>query len=245
MCDEALHPDRLLNSVASETVIGEAVAMSQPHVAAVNVGKIRPVPWRSTSRTAIEKRPALGPVAAHTLGLDGDEVGDTRHHGGVDQAVYAYAREDLDRWQELLGRALRNGQFGENLTTVGVEVTGAVIGELWHVGTAVFEVSVPRIPCGTFRDFMDERRWVRRFTEEGRPGAYLRVVQQGVLAAGDAVLVTNRPSHGLTIGEAFCAMTGDRSLTPRLLEAPELPAKVQDQARQLLRAAPTGPEASA
>ncbi len=219
--------------------------MSAPHLAAVNVGAIRSVPWRSTRRTAIDKRPVLGPVEVRTLGLAGDQVGNPKHHGGVDKAVYAYARENLDRWQELLGRALRNGQFGENLTTVAVEVTGAVIGELWHVGTAVLEVSVPRIPCGTFRDFMDERRWVRRFSEEGRPGAYLRVVQEGVLAASDAVRVTDRPSHGLTIGEAFRAMTGDRSLTPRLLEAPELPAKVQDQARQLLRAASTGPEASA
>ncbi|MDP9417720.1 MAG: MOSC domain-containing protein [Actinomycetota bacterium] len=212
--------------------------MPAPHLATVNVGTIRAVPWRSANRTAIDKRPALGPVAARTLGLEGDQIGDTKHHGGVDQAVYAYAREDLDRWQELLGRDLRNGQFGENLTTVGVDVTGAVIGERWQIGTAVLEVAVPRIPCGTFRDFMDEPRWVRRFTEEGRPGAYLRVVQEGVLAAGDTVRVGERPEHGLTVGATFRAMTGNRELTTRLLEAPQLPAKVRDNARQVLSSPP-------
>ncbi len=208
--------------------------MTPPRLASVNAGRVRSAPWGSLRRTAIDKRPVLTPVTVRTLGIAGDEVGDTKHHGGVDQAVYAYAREDLDHWQDRLGRDLRNGQFGENLTTVGVDVTGAVIGERWGVGTAVLEVSVPRIPCRTFQDFMEERRWVRRFTEVGRPGAYLRVLQEGVLAAGDVVEVLTRPRHGVTIAETFRALSGERDLVPRLLEAPELPDETHEYARRIL-----------
>ncbi len=208
--------------------------MTSPHVQSVNLGTIKAGPWGSLRRTAIDKRPVNGPVRVRTLGIESDQIADTKHHGGVDQAVYAYAREDLDDWQEPLGRDLRNGQFGENLTTYGVDVTGAVIGERWRIGTALMEVATPRIPCSTFKDFMHEPRWVRRFTEHGRPGAYLRVVEEGVVCAGDPVEVVARPAHGVTIGETFRALTGDRGLVPRLLEAPELPAEKHEYARRVL-----------
>jgi MOSC domain-containing protein YiiM len=142
-------------------------------VQTVNVGTgavIRP----GGRATGIDKRPVTHPMEVRApgprgtgSGLVGDDICDHRHHGGDDQAIYAYAREDLDRWAELLGRPLANGVFGENLTTLGVDVTGAVIGERWRIGDDVVgEVSLPRIPCGVFRTWMGERQWVKRFTAE-------------------------------------------------------------------------------
>lgn len=204
----------------------------------VNVGVPRPVPWGRVKRSAIDKRPVNGRVRVRRLGVEGDEQADTVDHGGVDQAVYAYAVEDLDFWVEQLSRAVERGRFGENLTTAGVDVTGAVIGERWRVGGVLLEVSCPRIPCSVFAGWMDEPRWVRRFTAEGRPGAYLRVVEEGELGAGDAIEVVHRPEHGLTLGETFRALTGDRRLVPRLLDAPELPAESHEYARSVLGRAP-------
>jgi MOSC domain-containing protein YiiM len=110
------------------------------HVRSVNVGMPRKAVWAEIGRTSIDKRPVTGPVAVARLGLDGDQVSDTRHHGGVDQAVYAFAREDLDFWAGELGRDVRDGQFGENLTTEGIDVNEAEIGERWRIGTAELEV---------------------------------------------------------------------------------------------------------
>jgi MOSC domain-containing protein YiiM len=162
----------------------------------------------------------------------GDRIGNLRDHGGPDQAVYAYAREDAAWWSAELGRDLPPGSFGENLTTEDVDVTGAVIGERWAVGSAVFEVSCPRIPCTVFAGFWDVRDLVKRFTVRGTPGAYLRIVTAGDVGAGDTIEVVHRPAHGLTIGETFRGLTGDRSLAPRLVAAPELPAKLRDRARK-------------
>lgn len=186
--------------------------------------------------TAIDKRPAPGAVRVHRLGLDGDRQYDTRHHGGVDKAVYAYAREDARWWEQDLGRALSPGAFGENLTTEGLDVTGAVIGERWRVGDVLLEVAWPRIPCRTFSGFWDVRDLVKRFTARAAPGAYLRVVEEGTVAAGDAVDVVERPGHGVTIGEVFRARSGERALVPRMLQAPALPEEAQDWARKVLAA---------
>ncbi|CAN5593441.1 MOSC domain-containing protein [soil metagenome] len=186
-------------------------------------------------RTGIDKRPAPGPVRLGTLGVDGDTVCDVRHHGGIDQAVYAYAEEDRRWWQDELGAELdfdlAAGSFGENLTTVGLPVTDAVIGETWRVGGALLEVCVPRIPCRTFAGFWNVDKLIKRFTEAGRPGAYLRVLEEGTVEAGDAITVLDRPAHGLTLGETFRAMTGDRGLAAKLLTAPQLPAPVLADAK--------------
>ncbi|WP_329395524.1 MOSC domain-containing protein [Streptomyces lydicus] len=195
----------------------------------VNVG--RPAPTDHTDApggTGIDKRPVDGPVAVTApgpkgsggSGLAGDAVVDLRHHGGDDQAVYAYAREDLDAWERELGRELANGVFGENLTTSGVEITGARIGERWRVGPRLLlEVSCPRIPCRTFQGWLGEHGWLRRFTRAGVPGAYLRVIEPGEIRAGDGVERVHRPAHEVTIGLMFQALTTRRELLPRLLEA--------------------------
>lgn len=195
----------------------------------VNLGQ--PIPSEYTDAeggTGIDKRPVDGPVAVTApgpkgtggSGLAGDAVVDLRHHGGDDQAVYAYAREDLDDWQRELGRELANGFFGENLTTSGVEVTGARIGERWRVGPQLLlEVTSPRIPCRTFHGWLGERGWLKRFTQAAVPGAYLRVIEAGEIRAGDAVEVVHRSDHEVTIELMFRALTSRRELLPRLLEA--------------------------
>ena len=115
--------------------------------------------------------------------------------------------------------------FGENLTTSGLDVDGAVVGERWRVGSALLEVTGPRIPCATFAAWMGERGWVRRFTERGRTGAYLAVVEPGVVGAGDAVEVLGRPGHGITVPEVFRAFTGDDGEAERVLAAGVLGAE--------------------
>jgi MOSC domain-containing protein YiiM len=192
-------------------------------VRTVSVGRPREAGWAGIGRTAIDKAPVPGPVHVGPLGVAGDQVADTRYHGGPDQAVYAFAREELDRWAAELGGELRDGEFGENLTTEGIAVDDAELGERWQVGAVLLEVASVRIPCNDFKTWLgrgghDNRAWVRRFTEHGRPGAYLRVLEAGELAAGDEIDVVHRPGHGVTAALMFRAVTTDHGLLPRLLE---------------------------
>jgi MOSC domain-containing protein YiiM len=203
----------------------------------VNLGQPRPSSGGETKVTAIDKRPAEGPVmvtpalAKGSAGLAGDQVCDVRHHGGPDQAVYAYAREDLDFWAAELGRSLENGVFGENLTTAGLDVNGALIGERWRVGSdVILEVSRPRIPCHTFQGWMALGGWIKRFTQAGRSGAYLRVIEPGEIGAGDEVEVVHRPEHEVSVAVCFRALTLEPELLPRLLTADSLPDDLRELA---------------
>ena len=201
-------------------------------VGSVNIGKPREAVWAEIGRTSIDKLSATGPVAVGPLGLEGDQVSDTRHHGGRDQAVYAYSREELDWWSEQLGDPLRDGEFGENLTTSAIEVDDAEVGERWRIGTVLLEVASVRTPCNDFKTWMgrgghDNTAWVRRFAERARPGAYLRVLDPGTLAAGDPIDVVHRPGHGVTVSLMFRALTREPELLPRLLEVDGLAAKVR------------------
>ena len=203
------------------------------HLLSLNIGMPRENPWKGLPATGIDKRPVDGPVAVTApgpkgtgaVGLAGDRAHDVRHHGGADQALYAYAREDLDTWQEQLGRELANGSsFGENLTTLGVDVNGALIGERWRIGTDVqLEVASPRIPCVTFQGWLDEPGWLERFIRARQPGAYLRVVDEGSIRAGDTIEVVSRPEHDVTVALAFRAFTTEPALLPRLAAATTLP----------------------
>jgi len=191
-------------------------------VVSVNVGRAKPMAGKS-GVSSIDKRSVEGRVAVRALGLAGDSQSDKANHGGVEQAVYAYATEDLDHWAAILGRELTPGQFGENLSTRGLDVTGALIGETWRIGTTLLQVSRPRFPCVVFQNWLAEPHWVKRFTDDGRPGAYLRVLEEGEIAAGDDIVIESRPDHDVGIGLVFRAMTTDRSLIPRLLDATQLP----------------------
>jgi MOSC domain-containing protein YiiM len=190
----------------------------------VNVGRPRPVATgRRTVSTAIWKAPVEGRVAVRGVNLEGDDQADRSVHGGPDKAVYAYAIEETRAWESELGRALGPAAFGENLTTEGLDVTGAVIGERWRIEGAdgspdvVVEVTAPRIPCQTFRSWMGEPQWVRRFTEHGAPGTYLRVLAEGSVRQGSTVEVLHRPTHGVTVGEVFQPRFADPARLQRLL----------------------------
>lgn len=198
----------------------------------MNVGRPKAVDIAEESKsvTGIDKRPVAGPVrvtapgpkGVGASGVAGDAVCNTEHHGGNDQAVYAFAREDLDGWERELGRTLPSGTFGDNLTTEGLDVSGALIGERWRIGAEVIlEVTTGRVPCLNFRQHMGERGWVKRFTRKGAPGAYLRVIQPGEIRAGDPIEIVHRPDHDITVAHAFRASMTEHELLPRLLAAAE------------------------
>ncbi|MFG2649977.1 MOSC domain-containing protein [Streptomyces sp. NPDC048436] len=216
----------------------------------VNLGRSKAVDYTDapSGRTGIDKQPAEGAIrvaapgakGAAGSGLAGDEVCDLRHHGGDDQAVYAYAREDLDAWERLLGRPLANGSFGENLTTSGLDVSGAKIGERWRVGPdLLLEVTSGRIPCRTFQGHLGEKGWVKRFTQQGVPGAYLRVIEPGEIRAGDAMEIVHRPEHDVTVALQFRAVTTERTLLPSLLAAGDAlhPESVEGARKYLAKSA--------
>lgn len=212
-------------------------------VLTVNLAHPRPNADKALRTTGIDKRPtdvavevrAPGPQHGGLgSGLVGDTIGDPEVHGGDDQAVYAYAREDLDTWQAELGRDLGNGMFGENVTTAGLDVTGARVGERWRVGSdgLLLEVSRPRIPCRTFATWLGLRGWIKTFTSAAVPGAYLRVISPGTMRAGDPIVVVDKPDHDVTVGLVFRALTLEPELLARLIEVEALPEAIKGVARR-------------
>jgi MOSC domain-containing protein YiiM len=211
-------------------------------VLSVNLARLQPNPHkRGVAMTGIEKVPTSESVVVRApgtkreglgSGLVGDTVCDRHNHGGNSQAVYAYAREDLDYWESVLGRNLPGGVFGENLTTAGVDVNGAVIGERWRIGDELeLAVTVPRIPCGTFRGWIAERGWLQTFARAARSGTYLSVVSPGPVRAGDLLTVVHRPAHGVTVARVFRALTLEPELLPSILAADELEEEAKERAR--------------
>ncbi len=211
--------------------------MSPARVVSVNVATPVAARWAGRPyKTAIDKHPVTEPVRVHELGLEGDQVANTRHHGGIHQAVYAFAQEDLDLWSERLGEPVRPGVFGENLTTAGIDVNEAVLGERWRIGTAVLSPCEVRVPCNTFKAWLgrsgfDNTAWVKRFAADNRPGPYLRVLEPGTLQVGDEIVVEDRPEHGVTVSMMFRAVMGEPELLPRLLAVDGLPASIYAAAR--------------
>ncbi len=209
----------------------------------VNLARVRDNPDAPKRSTGIDKAAVHDSVMVRSpgpmrgglgSGLVGDAIGNQKLHGGDDQAVYTYAREDLDDWEAVLDRPLTNGMFGENLTTSGVDVTGARIGERWRVGTdgPLLEVSAPRTPCRTFSAFLELHNWIKTFTQAAKPGAYLRVIEPGALRAGDAISIDYRPDHEVTISLVFRARMSDPDLLPQLLTADALSSELKEYARR-------------
>lgn len=214
-----------------------------PAVVTVNVAQPRPNPAKTSVQTGIVKEPtgdvvlvrAPGPSRTGLgSGLESDTIGNRRLHGGDDQAVYAYAREDLDGWEERLGRTLGNGTFGENFTTTGVDVTNAVVGERWHVGSdgLVLEVTSPRTPCKTFEAWLRLPGWIKTFTDAALPGAYLRVLSPGAVRAGDEIVITDRPENGVTVQTVFRAILREPDLLDQLRGVDALPEDIKRKARR-------------
>ena len=192
------------------------------------VAEIHPLSRKSVVDSAIDKRAVNGSVQIGADALAGDYSCDTKFHGGGDQAVYAYSLAEQARWADELGREIPPGWFGENLLVDGLDVTDAVIGSRWEVGTAVLEVTMHREPCATFAKWVGEPRWVKRFTERADVGAYLRVVVAGAVEAGDAITVTHVPEHGVTVRDLFRG--NDIDALRRLVAQPGLAAKVYSHA---------------
>jgi MOSC domain-containing protein YiiM len=190
-------------------------------IEAVCVSGPRPIrlPRAGDTQSAIDKRPVAGRVAVHPLGLDGDVQVNRKWHGGEGQALYAYAQEDADWWAAELDRDLPAGRFGENLRTSGIDLTGALLGERWRIGGVLVEVTAPRTPCAKLQAHWGVPRLIKRFTERGASGAYLRVLETGDLGAGDRIDVVERPDHGVTIGMTFRAFTTERHLLADLAPA--------------------------
>ncbi len=180
------------------------MTIQEGRVGSVNVGTPREiVVGERHIRTSIWKDPVRGRVAIRGVNLAGDDQSDRRVHGGDRKAVYAYAREDLDWWGATLGQQLASGTFGENLTTDGIDVSGARVGERWQVGTALLEVTQPRLPCYKLEARMDRPGFITEFIDGGRPGAYLRIVEEGEVGAGDAVRVLSRPDGAPSVAEVM------------------------------------------
>jgi MOSC domain-containing protein YiiM len=207
-----------------------------PHLLSVNVGRPKQIAVRRGRplMSAIGKAPVEGRVRVEGVNVAGDAQADRRVHGGPDKAVYAYAREDAQWWAEQLDREIPPGMFGENLTTEGLDVTGAVIGERWRIGTVVLEVAQPRIPCSKLGMRFGDLTMVKRFGEANRPGAYLRIISEGELGAGDEIEVLSRPDHGITVAFVAAAILLDETLRERAASTPGL---AEDLAALLRRVA--------
>jgi MOSC domain-containing protein YiiM len=218
--------------------------MSRATVLQVNLAVPEQSDAKNVGMTGINKQPVDHPVPVRApgpkrtglhSGLVGDQIFDIEHHGGDDQAVYAYAREDYDWWERELNRELPGGIFGENLTLADVDVNGAVIGETWRIGDElVLQTTFGRIPCATFQAKMAEPQWVKKFARENRPGAYLRVVTPGDVRSGDPVEVLERPAHAVTIADGFRAWMTEPGRLAELLEVDGLPEGLKDDIRRKL-----------
>ncbi|WP_219106634.1 MOSC domain-containing protein [Austwickia sp. TVS 96-490-7B] len=223
--------------------------MTPARVLSTNVAVPRPDPAGADRYTGISKRLTAqisvftpGPSYGDGSGVEGDFIGDRDHHGGEQKAVYAYAREQLHYWSREFGRILEPGSFGENITTAGVDLEALLINQRLRIGTAVFEVSVPRTPCRTFAAHLGVPQWVQRFTEHGRCGTYLRVVESGKVTPGDSISLDGHPGHDITMYTAFAAAMGDDDAAALVVAAECLPPYYHE--RLVRRLAPAAEDVS-
>ena len=187
----------------------------------------------SEGRTGIDKRSVVGSVEFKNNGVVGDRIIDTNVHGGYDQAVYAYAREDAQWGEKEIGEEITAGKFGENLTTEGIDVNAALVGEKWKIGSVILEVSQPRIPCRVFAGFWKRATLIKDFTQAGRPGAYLRIIQEGTAQAGDAIEVIYKPDHSVSISDLFSAKSGERAKINEIKVVPQLSQGFKEWAEKI------------
>jgi ferredoxin-NADP reductase/MOSC domain-containing protein YiiM len=169
----------------------------------VNVGLPRDIEWKGrTVHTAVWKEPAPGRCQARRLNLDGDGQGDLAGHGGEHRAVFVYQIESYRYWQERLKRTdFGYGQFGENFTIEGLADDAVFIGDRYRIGTALFEVTQPRVTCYRVGIRMNEPRMAALLTSSGRPGFYFRVLQEGEVGAGDEIIKVGEANVRMTVTE--------------------------------------------
>ncbi len=194
-------------------------------VLSVNVGTPREFEYKNrNAKSAIWKSPVTGRIAARGVNLDGDDQADRVAHGGYDKAVYAYAIEDIAWWEQQVGQTIHYGVFGENVTTHGISVNEALVGERWEVGTTTLEVSEPRIPCWRLGVRMEDKTFPRQFTQALRPGSYLRIIVEGDIGANDEINVIAKPDHDLSVRDVFRIFTHNREEFARILEVEQMSA---------------------
>jgi len=212
------------------------MTVSTGKILSVNVGSVREFEYNGhPAKSAIWKSPVPGRIAVRGINVEGDVQADRKAHGGPDKAVYAYAVEDVRWWEDRIGRSLLYGAFGENLTTEGIDVNDALIGEHWEIGSVVLEVSEPRIPCWRLGVRMNDKLFPRYFTEALLPGPYLRIVVEGDLAAGDEIKVIERPDHNMTVRDVFRIYTRDHDEIETLLDVPQMSESWRRWAQDWLR----------
>ena len=187
----------------------------------------------SEGRTGIDKRSVSGPIEFKNNGVAGDRIIDSNVHGGYDQAVYAYAIEDAQWWEREINEEISAGRFGENLTTEGIDVNAALVGEQWKIGSVILEVSQPRIPCRVFAGFWKRSTLIKDFTQAGRPGTYLRIIQEGSAQAGDSIEVIFKPDHAISIKDLFLAKSGERSKINEIKEVDQLSSGFKEWAEKI------------
>ena len=169
----------------------------------VNVALPRDIEWNGrTVHTAIWKNPVRGRCRVSRLNLDGDGQGDLGGHGGEHRAVFVYQIESYRYWQQRLNRTeFVHGQFGENFTIEGLPDHTVCIGDRYRIGSAVFEVTQPRVTCYRVGIRMNEPRMAALLTSSGRPGFYFRVLQEGELSAGDEIVKVGEAEEQMTVAE--------------------------------------------
>lgn len=229
--------DPVDDDLQSASSRGRTATSPQPigHIASVNVGQPRKVPWHNrVVTTAIWKEPVKGRIAAAGVNLDGDDQADRRVHGGPTKAIYAYAIEDYRWWAGEIGSPLTPGTFGENLTVAGIDLRAAVVGERWQVGAITARVTEPRLPCFKLGVRMGDTAFVGRFADAARPGTYLAIEQGGDVEAGDTIHLLDRPRHQVTIGDVERAYHGHPQLLPMLVDVEDLSESWRDWARRNL-----------
>ena len=211
------------------------MTISLAKIISVNVGTPREFEYKGRAAiSAIWKSPVNGRVAAKGVNLAGDDQADRQAHGGFDKAIYAYAIEDMKWWEQQIDRTLEHGEFGENLTTQGIEVNDALVGEHWSIGSTVLEVSEPRIPCWRLGVRMNDKTFPKKFTQALRPGPYLRIIEEGDIGVEDEIKVIEKPEHDLTVRDVFRIYTKDRSEVGRLLEVKQISEAWKNWASQEL-----------
>ncbi len=189
----------------------------------ISIGTPREFEYKGrTAISAIWKSPVQGRISAQGVNLEEDDQADREAHGGFDKAIYAYASEDLQWWEQQIEQKIEHGQFGENFTTQELDVSNALVGERWVVGSTIVEVSEPRIPCWRFGVRMNDNTFPKKFTQALRPGTYLRIIKEGDVGADDEIKVVEKPEHNLSVQDVFRIYTKDRHEAERLLNADKL-----------------------
>ncbi len=204
-------------------------------VLSINIARVSQAQnWTDSGEgTGINKAAVDGPVLFRGEGVVGDTVVDRVNHGGYNKAVYAYAREDAQWWEVKIGKPIAPGQFGENLTTMDLDLSGALIGERWCIGELLLEVSEPRIPCRKFSGFWDRPTLIKEFTEANRSGAYLRIIEGASIQKGASIEIIHRPKHGITIADVFAARSGAREKIHAIAEITELSDAYREWAKRV------------